>query len=206
MRAGPRSTARSFYGYKNHINADARHKLIRRYGVSDASVHDSQKLDGLLSKSNTSVEVYADSAYRSAATEARLKARGFREPHPCPRGAQSTAVTGAGSGQPKEEQDPRSHRARIRGAGECAGRADRAHDRTGSGAGEDRPRQPRLQYPPPRDAGANGRRLNANNPERVDKTERVGKISGLESGHQLENGGRPRAENICSAESNDKTN
>lgn len=38
--------------------------------------------------------------------------------------------------------------------------------------------------------------MNANNPERVDKTERVGKISGLESGHQLENGGRPRAENV----------
>ena len=69
---------KNFYGYKNHINADARHKLIRRYGVSDASVHDSQRLDGLLSKSNTSVEVYADSAYRSAATEARLKARGFK--------------------------------------------------------------------------------------------------------------------------------
>ena len=28
--------------------------------------------------------------------------------------------------------------------------------------------------------------MSANNPERVDKTERVGKISGLESGHQLE--------------------
>ena len=69
---------KNFYGYKNHINADARHKLIRRYGVSDASVHDSQKLDGLLSKSNTSVEVYADSAYRSAATEAKLIARGFK--------------------------------------------------------------------------------------------------------------------------------
>ena len=69
---------KNFYGYKNHINADARHKLIRRYGVSDASVHDSQKLDGLLSKSNTSVEVYADSAYRSAATEANLKAQGFK--------------------------------------------------------------------------------------------------------------------------------
>src|SRR3979411_859504 len=36
---------KSFYGYKNHVNADARYKLIRRYGVSDAAVHDSQKLD-----------------------------------------------------------------------------------------------------------------------------------------------------------------
>jgi IS5 family transposase len=69
---------KSFYGYKNHVNADARHKLIRRYGVSDASVHDSRKLDALLTKANTSVEVYADSAYRSAATEVKLKAHGFK--------------------------------------------------------------------------------------------------------------------------------
>ena len=69
---------KSFYGYKNHVNADARHKLIRGYGVTDASVHDSQKLDGLLSKANTSADVYADSAYRSAEAEAKLKARGFR--------------------------------------------------------------------------------------------------------------------------------
>jgi IS5 family transposase len=69
---------KSFYGYKNHVNADARHKLIRRYDVTDASVHDSQKLDGLLNKSNTSADVFADSAYRSAGTEAKLKARGFR--------------------------------------------------------------------------------------------------------------------------------
>jgi IS5 family transposase len=69
---------RSFYGYKNHVNADARYKLIRRYDVSDAAVHDSQKLDGLLNEANTSADVFADSAYRSAETEAGLKARGFR--------------------------------------------------------------------------------------------------------------------------------
>jgi IS5 family transposase len=69
---------RSFYGYKNHVNADVAHKLIRRYDVSDAAVHDSQKLDGLLNKANTSADVFADSAYRSAETEAGLKARGFR--------------------------------------------------------------------------------------------------------------------------------
>jgi len=60
------------------VNADARYKLIRRHDVSDAAVHDSQKLDGLLNKANTSAAVYADSAYRSAALEAALKARGFK--------------------------------------------------------------------------------------------------------------------------------
>lgn len=69
---------RSFFGYKNHVNADARHKLIREYEVTDASVHDSKAFDDLLNKGNTSSEVYADSAYRSAETERKLKARGFR--------------------------------------------------------------------------------------------------------------------------------
>ena len=69
---------RSFFGYKNHVNADARHKLIRDYAVSDASEHDSQKLDDLLNKGNTSSDVYADSAYRSGETERKLRAQGFR--------------------------------------------------------------------------------------------------------------------------------
>src|SRR6476620_2365036 len=69
---------RSFFGYKNHVNADAKHKLIRRYEVTDAAVHDSQKLDGLLTNSNTSAEVFADSAYRSTQIEGRLRASGFK--------------------------------------------------------------------------------------------------------------------------------
>jgi IS5 family transposase len=55
---------KSFYGYKNHVNADAKHKLIRQYEVTDASLHDSRKFDGLLNQANTSSDVYADSAYR----------------------------------------------------------------------------------------------------------------------------------------------
>jgi len=69
---------KSFYGYKNHVNADAKRKLIRQYEVTDASVHDSQKFDELLNQANTSAEVYADSAYRSVETEAKLKLRGLR--------------------------------------------------------------------------------------------------------------------------------
>ena len=60
------------------MNADAKHKLIRRYDVSDAAVHDSQKLEALLTKGNTSDAVFGDSAYRSAETETTLKAQGFK--------------------------------------------------------------------------------------------------------------------------------
>src|SRR5215470_15489585 len=48
----------SFYGYKNHVSVDRKHKIIRRYSETDASFHDSQKLDELLDKSNTSNEVW----------------------------------------------------------------------------------------------------------------------------------------------------
>jgi hypothetical protein len=55
---------RSFFGYKNHVNADAKHKLIRHYAVGNAAVHDSQKLDGLLDK-GTCNDVFAAKECRS---------------------------------------------------------------------------------------------------------------------------------------------
>ena len=67
----------SFYGYKNHIGVDKAHKLIRTWEATDAAVHDSQKLDDLLDLSNTSREVWADSAYRSEAIERRLTEQGL---------------------------------------------------------------------------------------------------------------------------------
>lgn len=69
---------KAHYGYKNHVNVDRRHKLIRRYAVTDASVHDSQALDGLLDDENTASGVWADSAYRSAEIEDKLAARGLK--------------------------------------------------------------------------------------------------------------------------------
>ena len=57
---------RSYFGYKNHIGVDRRHKFVRRYVVSDASVHDSQKFEDVLDASNTASDVWVDSAYRSA--------------------------------------------------------------------------------------------------------------------------------------------
>ena len=69
---------RSYYGYKNHVSADRRHKLVRRYAVTDAARHDSQELDGLLDNSNTASDVWADSAYRSKETEEKLEAAGFK--------------------------------------------------------------------------------------------------------------------------------
>lgn len=66
----------AYYGYKNHVNADRKHKLIRNYTVTDASVHDSQELDNVLDPGNDSQDIWADSAYRSEEQEARLRDQG----------------------------------------------------------------------------------------------------------------------------------
>jgi IS5 family transposase len=69
---------KSHYGYKNHVNVDRRHKLVRRYQATPASVHDSQVGDDILDPDNTASGVWADSAYRSAEMEAKLAGKGLK--------------------------------------------------------------------------------------------------------------------------------
>lgn len=51
------------FGYKNHVKACKKSKLIKTYAVSDASVHDSQVLENLIEEADSNHEVYGDSAY-----------------------------------------------------------------------------------------------------------------------------------------------
>jgi len=53
----------SYYGYKNHVKVENKSKLIKKYEVTDASVHDSQVLEKLLDETDENKPVYADSAY-----------------------------------------------------------------------------------------------------------------------------------------------
>jgi IS5 family transposase len=69
----------NYYGYKNHIDVDVKHKLIRSYEVTPASIHDSQVFEGLLDEDNSSRDVWADSAYRSEERLKELKKRKYRE-------------------------------------------------------------------------------------------------------------------------------
>src|SRR3954447_6676458 len=69
---------KSYFGYKNHVNIDRKHKLMRRYTVTNAAVHDSQTLEALLDPSNTASDVWADTAYRSTEGEEKLAERGLR--------------------------------------------------------------------------------------------------------------------------------
>lgn len=83
---------KNYYGYKNHVEADVKYKIIRDYKVTDASVHDSNVFEDILDENNTSRDVYADSAYRSAEHETELKEKNFR-PHLQRKGCRGRALT-----------------------------------------------------------------------------------------------------------------
>lgn len=63
----------TYHGYKNHINIDNTHKLIRKQAVTTASTHDSEEFDEVAVIKNGE-EIFADSAYRSKETETLLAA------------------------------------------------------------------------------------------------------------------------------------
>jgi len=52
-----------YYGYKDHVKTDKKSKLIDKYKVTDASVHDSQPLEELLEETDADQPLHADSAY-----------------------------------------------------------------------------------------------------------------------------------------------
>src|SRR5512136_3172902 len=74
-----KKNGQNYYGYKNHIDVDVKHKLIRSYEVTSASVHDSGVFEDLLDEDNSSRDVWADSAYRSEEKLRELKRRQYRE-------------------------------------------------------------------------------------------------------------------------------
>jgi IS5 family transposase len=53
----------TFYGYKNHAKVDTKSKFIKKFVVTDASVHDSQALDLLLDEEDANQDLHGDSAY-----------------------------------------------------------------------------------------------------------------------------------------------
>jgi IS5 family transposase len=101
-----KKNGKPYYGYKNHVSIDVKHKFIRGYAVTDAAVHDSQVFEELLDEQNTSRDVYADSAYRSDESIQRLEEMGFRE-HLQRKGCKNRKLT-------KREQQGNRTRAKIR--------------------------------------------------------------------------------------------
>jgi IS5 family transposase len=66
------------FGYKNHIGIDRAFGFLRRYRITHAAADDGGQLGAVLDRDNTASEVWADTAYRSAANLALLERRGLR--------------------------------------------------------------------------------------------------------------------------------
>jgi transposase, IS5 family len=74
----PCDLAIPLFGYQNHVSIDRGFGFIRKWAASDAAAYAGARLrKGLLDKSNTASNVWADTAYRSAANEAFMKKNGF---------------------------------------------------------------------------------------------------------------------------------
>lgn len=69
----------TFYGYKNHVKGDVKTKLIKDFVVTDASVHDSQTVEQLLTEEDKGQELYADSAYTGQEQEKIYQKKGVIE-------------------------------------------------------------------------------------------------------------------------------
>jgi len=84
----------SYFGYKNHVLADEEYKLIRGYGVSAASVHDSVPYLDLLPEESlyADQEAFADSAYVGERIASGLRERGYL-PMICEKGYRNTPLT-----------------------------------------------------------------------------------------------------------------
>ncbi len=100
-----KKNGKTFFGYKNHVAVDVKHKLIRGYAVTDAAQHDSKVFETIISD-NTSKDIWADSAYRSEERLDRLKEDGFRE-HIQRKGCRNRKLT-------KNEQRGNRTRSKIR--------------------------------------------------------------------------------------------
>ena len=62
-------------GYQNHSSADRRHRLIRKWLVTDAAAHAGARLADLLDPGNSASGVRADTGYRSKKNEELLSRR-----------------------------------------------------------------------------------------------------------------------------------
>lgn len=83
-----KKNAQNFFGYKNHIKADTKTKLITGYAVTSANIADKEVVEDLLDKKEDGGQpLYGDTAYRSKELEevyakkgiiSRINEKGYR--------------------------------------------------------------------------------------------------------------------------------
>ena len=92
------------FGYKDHINADVKTKLITKYSVSSAAPHDSTQIKNIVDE--TDKTLYADSAYRSKKIEEFLKDKNCKS-FICEKGYKNNPLT-------QEQKDSNNIKSKIR--------------------------------------------------------------------------------------------
>jgi len=97
----------NYYGYKDHVVADLKSKLIVRAEVTAAHEHDSQALDTLTRPGDPAT--WADSAYTGAPCQAIFAAKGIVA-HVCEKGTRGQALT---KGQRRSNRAKSRHRVRV---------------------------------------------------------------------------------------------
>lgn len=68
---------RSFFGYKNHVRVDVKHKLVRQCTVTPANINESEVFNKVIGKHARGTKIYGDSAYHNNAIEEYLKKNGY---------------------------------------------------------------------------------------------------------------------------------
>jgi len=96
----------SYFGYKNHVKEDAKSKLITKYIVTDASVHDSRATGVLLDEKDKGEAFYADSAYTGESQEAIIAEKEMIN-QVCEKGARNNPLT-------EEQKATNREKSRIR--------------------------------------------------------------------------------------------
>jgi IS5 family transposase len=96
-----------FFGYKNHGKEDGKSKLITKYMVTSAEVHDSQATDKLLDERDKGEPFYADSAY-TGEPQAKIIASKGMENRVCEKGYRNRPLTEAQKAHNTEKSRIRS--------------------------------------------------------------------------------------------------
>jgi IS5 family transposase len=97
----------SYFGYKNHVKQDAKSKLVTKYLVTQASVHDSNATDTLLDENDQGEVFYADSAYTGAPQEAIIEEKGMIN-QVCEKGVKNRPLTEEQKASNREKSRVRS--------------------------------------------------------------------------------------------------
>ena len=97
----------TYFGYKNHVKQDGKSKLIMKYKVTSAEVHDSQATEPLLDANDKGEPFYADSAYTGEPQE-KIIASKEMENRVCEKGYRNKPLT-------EEQKANNREKSRFRG-------------------------------------------------------------------------------------------